>query len=56
MELTGELVFAIVLLICCTALVAYGVLDTENFMKVVMFLLGAIFGTTVTLARRRLQG
>ena len=56
MELTGELVFAIAVLICCTALVAYNVLDVENFMKVVMFLLGAIFGATATVARLYLRG
>lgn len=56
MELTGELMFALATLVCCTILVAYGVLDVENFMKVVMFLLGAIFGTAATLVRLYLRG
>lgn len=43
-EISGELVFGIIIIAICATLTALGTLSAEDFMKLVLVIVGAILG------------
>ena len=56
MEVSGELIFAIIVTVCCATLLALDKLTEENFMKVLFLCIGAILGFTYGYAKGYLRG
>lgn len=56
MEVSGEILFGIFIILVIAVLVALGNLDTEEFIRVLMVIIGLVFGTGYGYTRGYLRG